>query len=102
MRLFPLSHCCLLLCLLSACATGRLPGDVQKFVERRDICDHLRGEAGDYNGDLEREKEINDGIAKFCTGTDKELALLRMKHVENQPVLEMLSKYMTRIEIKRK
>jgi hypothetical protein len=98
MRIY-LVYFCLL---LSACITNGTPIDVQNFMKRRDICDQLRGEAGDYNGDLEREKEINDGIAKFCTGTDKELALLRMKHVENQPVLEVLSKYMTRIETKRK
>jgi hypothetical protein len=87
---------------LAACITAGPPSDVRAFMERRDICDHLRGEAGDYNGDIEREKEINEGVAKFCTGTDRALALLRMKHVDNQPVLEMLSKYEFRIEVKRK
>jgi hypothetical protein len=92
----------LLSLVLSACITCGPPRDVRTFVERRDTCDHWRGEAGDYNGDTEREREVNEGVAKFCTGTDKELAILRLKYIDDQQVIQILSKYMTRIETKRK
>jgi hypothetical protein len=85
----------------TACATAGIPRDVQAFIDRRDGCDHIRGKAGDYNGDEEREREVNESVAKLCTGTDKELARLRGRFFGNQPVLEKLSKYETRIEARR-
>jgi len=39
-----------------------------------------------------------DGVATYCTGTDKELAALRGRYVDNQRVIEQLSKYEFRIE----
>ena len=57
-------------------ATARLPADVAKFKERRDICDHFRGEEP-Y--DAERRKFLEENLNKYCTGTDKELASLKAK-----------------------
>ena len=88
--------------LLSACATGQLPATVQRFVDRRDACDHWRGEIDGPTADKEREREIQAGIEEFCIGTDKQLAVLRGKYSDNQPVLERLSKYETRIESRSK
>jgi hypothetical protein len=89
----------LLSLLLCACATSpELPADVQRFVERRDICDHLRGEFSGDASDKERQRDLLDGVATYCTGTDKELATLRGRYVGNQRVIEQLSKYEFRIE----
>jgi hypothetical protein len=93
----------LLLCtLLSACATDGIPREVQRFVERRETCDYLRGEAGDYNGDTERERKVNDGIAKFCTGSDAELSRLRVRYRKDAAIMGKLAPFDGMIEAPRR
>jgi hypothetical protein len=82
---------------LSAFAHGSLPLDVQRFVDRRDTCDHFRGEVPDP-GDRERMAEIRELLSKYCTGTDAELAALRTRYRANGAVIEVLSAYETKIE----
>lgn len=48
-----------------------LPHDITKFVERRDVCDHFRGEP--YEGDAERRDFIERQLNEYCNGTDAEL-----------------------------
>lgn len=80
---------------------GELPSDVQAFVERRDGCEHFRGEPWDAGDDPEvrsRREFIFDSIARLCTGTDKALAKLRRKYRNNPGVLERLRRYEDSIE----
>lgn len=72
-----------------------LPADVIKFKQRRDICDHWRGEEP-Y--DEERAKAIEEAWDSSCPGSDKTLALLRAKYKNNQAVLKALADYEEKIE----
>ena len=80
-----------------------LPSDVKLFVERRDGCDHFRGEPwpeADDPESKERREFILRNIRELCTGTDGRLAELRNKY-RNSPVLsELLNEYEDRIELK--
>ncbi|PHS11847.1 MAG: hypothetical protein COA86_18855 [Kangiella sp.] len=72
-----------------------LPMDVSKFVERRDGCDHFRGESP-YNE--ERRKFLLKSMTELCTGTDKELSGLKIKYKINKAIFALLSKYEIDIE----
>ena len=73
----------------------KLAGDVEKFKERRDLCDHFRGE-DPY--DEERGKFLEENLKNYCTGTDKELASLNAKYKNNKTVMKVLEKYEEKIE----
>lgn len=88
------------LLLLSACASAPLPRDVDDFVARRDICDHLRGEIPD-NGETEQMQETISKINHYCSGTDAELAGLKRRYSDSPRVLEKLNGYEQNIERKR-
>ena len=75
--------------------TPRLSLDVEKFKQRRDLCDHFRGEDS-YNE--ERRKFLEENLKKYCVGTDRELALLKKKYKNSEVVLKALSDYEVKIE----
>lgn len=80
-----------------------LPADVKSFVDRRDGCDHFRGEPWDSGEDpviKERREFIFKNIKDLCTGTDKQLEELRNKYSNNPVIFELLGKYEDKIEIK--
>ena len=68
---------------------------VRPFIIRRQGCDHFRGEPG-Y--DKERQKFLNEQIAKLCTGTDKKLARLRLKYAGHPATLKALAEFEDCIE----
>lgn len=72
-----------------------LPPDVTKFKERRDLCDHFRGEAP-Y--DEERKKFLIENLEKYCKGTDGELAALKAKYMDDPNVMQALDGYEDKIE----
>ncbi len=72
-----------------------LPVDVAKFKERRDLCDHFRGEEP-Y--DAERRKFLEENLNKYCIGTDRELVSLRTKYSGNEAILRVLAGYEEKIE----
>jgi hypothetical protein len=73
------------------------PDDVAQFVERRQTCDHFRGEEP-YSP--ERRAEIEAASDKFCRGTDRELAALRSKYRDNAAILKVLDAVEMDIEAK--
>ena len=87
----------MLVMLIAGCSATSLPSDVLRFTERREDCDHLRGEVSD-EVDQKGRTELEVQLKKSCEGTDHELARLRVKHMKNQMVIDLLSKYPTRIE----
>lgn len=90
-------------CLASAAtlhANEKLPLDVKKFIEKRDSCDHFRGEVPDPD-ETERMRSVQREIKHYCTGTDNKLALLKKKYVTNAVIAERLSRYEPEIEAKR-
>jgi hypothetical protein len=76
-------------------AQSRLPPDIIRFAERRDACDHFRGEEA-Y--DAERRKFLEDRMRKLCTGTDRKLEALALKYRRHPKVLDKLQSYERRIE----
>ena len=75
-----------------------LPGDVQRFIDRREGCDHMRGEVPDH-GEKQRMREVKREIEKLCRGTDKELAQLKKKHAMNLSVMRRLDEFEPGLEI---
>jgi hypothetical protein len=80
---------------LAAVAQARLPEDVARFVERRDECDHFRGEAA-Y--DSKRREFLEQQTLELCAGSDKQLAELKKKYARDQTVMTRLDEYEAEIE----
>ena len=73
-----------------------LPHDVAQFVERRDLCDHFRGEP--YEGDPERQRFVEQQSNRFCRGTDQQLMDLKRKYSSNPAILSRLGVYEACVE----
>ena len=78
-----------------------LPREVRVFIERREGCDHFRGEpvpepADDPKG--ERRKRIEAALRTLCTGTDAELARLRARYRNDAAVAAALADFEDDIE----
>jgi hypothetical protein len=87
----------LLMSALPALAGAPLPRDVQKFVDRREGCDHMRGELPDP-AEKRRMKEVNREIENLCRGTDIQLAQLKKKYASNAAVMQRLNEFEDGIE----
>jgi hypothetical protein len=74
---------------------AQLPQDVSSFIEKRDLCDHFRGE-DPY--DEERRAFLEENLVKFCTGTDAALAELKQKYHNNPSIMDVLNRYEDKIE----
>ncbi len=72
-----------------------LPKDVSAFIEKRDMCDHFRGEEP-Y--DKERRAFLEKNILELCTGSDAALANLKSKYINDKEVSSRLDKYESKIE----
>lgn len=79
----------------TAPAPAPFPEDVASFIERRRICDHFRGE-DPYSPD--RRAEINRATEKYCGGTDRELATLRVKYRDARAIGTALENFDGNIE----
>jgi hypothetical protein len=90
---------CLLLSMppLVALADQPLPRDVQRYVDKREGCDHMRGEIPDP-GEKQRMREVSREIRRLCKGTDKELARLKRKYTKNPSVMRRLGEFEPNIE----
>jgi hypothetical protein len=88
---------CLLLAQVQTMAATPLPKDVATFVERREGCDHFRGEEP-TSADPHRAREINRELKKLCTGTDKKLSRLKQKYAANAEITALLAPFEPNIE----
>lgn len=80
-------------------AATPVPPDVAELVERRDLCDHFRGEEPD---DAERKAFLGKAIGDLCTGTDQRLASLKVKYSSNPVVTAKLNQYEEDIELRQR
>ncbi|MFK4794428.1 hypothetical protein [Sphingobium sp. ZW T5_29] len=71
------------------------PDEVTSFMVVRDSCDHFRGEEP-YDG--ERRVFLAESVARLCTGTDAQLAMLRRRYAGDPSVVYALRGYEDRIE----
>lgn len=76
---------------------SRFPHDVSEFLANREACDHFRGEVIDPP-DAELKKERNDNIARYCTGTDRQLIRLKKKYAKRRDVMKELNGLESQIE----
>lgn len=74
-----------------------LPRDVQRFVDRREGCDHMRGEIPDPE-EKSRMNEVSRELRKLCSGTDKELTQLKRKYATNSTIMQILNQFEGGIE----
>ena len=90
----------LLIPVLPVLAGSPLPQDAQKFIDRREGCDHMRGEIPDPS-EKQRMKEVNREIEQLCKGTDKQLFRLKKKYASNFTVMQRLNEFEADIEARR-
>ena len=83
--------------LLVGCAAPGLPTDVGLFLERREVCDYVRGEFPD-SPDARAVNELLKTIGDFCIGTDAELASLRMRYRHDAALTSRLAAFETTVE----
>ena len=76
--------------LLMLAAPPQRPLDVRTFVERREGCDHWRGE---YSEDPPRRRQIERGVKESCTGIDRQLVRLRYKYRRVPRIVAALRDY---------
>lgn len=72
-----------------------LPAEVETFINRRNDCDHFRGEA---SPDAGRQAEIDRELRRLCTGTDAALASLLKRYAKNASVQKALADFELNIE----
>lgn len=78
-----------------------LPHEVRAFVERREACDHFRGEPwpeDDGESARARRAELTEKMRETCTGTDATLAGFRKKYREDAAVSAALAGFEDGIE----
>ena len=81
--------------LSSYAVESSFPEDVLEFIDKRDGCDHFRGEPI-YS--KERQEFLLKSMIELCTGTDGELAVLKSKYQNNKIIISTLSIYDNNIE----
>lgn len=87
----------LLTIVLPTIAKERLPRDVRRFVERREGCDHMRGEMP-APPETRHLPELRRETERLYKGTDAQLAQLKKKYRENSSVLKRLNEFEPDIE----
>ena len=71
------------------------PKDVAQYLERREMCDHWRGEPA-YDDD--RRAQIRWGMCQSCPGSDAGLARLKRKYSSDAQVMAKLDELEPDIE----
>lgn len=87
------------MCVCTSALASDVPKEIAKFIERRESCDHWRGE-DKYN--KKRQAEINRAICQACTGTDAELKRLKQKFKDRPDIQAKLNNFEPQIESKDK
>jgi hypothetical protein len=77
------------------------PHEVRAFLDQRDSCDHFRGEPlpeGDDADAVARRSTLRKQMARFCRGTDAQLAELRAAYSGDPIVGAALAGFESNIE----
>jgi hypothetical protein len=82
-------------CCMACTATYPLQGkpdsnELRAFLERREVCDHLRGEIPDP-GDRNATRDAVAAINQYCTGTDAQLSRLKRLFAVDAAVMKQLN-----------
>ncbi|MDH4556947.1 hypothetical protein E8F11_17545 [Pseudomonas sp. BN417] len=94
----------LLICVLWAgvsLAAEGYPSDVAQYIERRELCEHFRGEPWPEGGSVEEKERrafITSQFERYCKDSDQAIEKLKKKYTNNQAVMNRLEKYEKNIE----
>ena len=78
------------------CSTPPDGKDVAAFLDRREMCDHFRGEISGEPG--KRNDELIESANKYCTGTDAQLKALKTRYAGDPAVMAKLNELEEKIE----
>lgn len=96
--LLPITACTLI---LASCATAPRPDVCQPalndFLERREVCDHLRGEIPDPDDPASLQEAIA-AINQQCRGTDAALRDMKLRCAADPQAMTRLNALAPRIE----
>lgn len=93
----------LLLMATAASASQPLPQEVERFVERREVCEHFPGEPwpeGHTREDAERRSFLARELDRHCSGSDAQLGSLRRNYRDDKTILRTLERYEDTIQAK--
>lgn len=76
----------LLFAAMPALCQDYLPRDVQRYVDRREGCDRLRGKR-------DRVNEVSRELRSLCGGMDRELVQLKKKYAGNSTIMQILIQF---------
>lgn len=82
-------------------AAQKYPPEVARYLERRELCEHFRGEPwpeGSSPADKGRREFLVRQFKRYCKGSDAALRELQRKYRNNRSVVERLDKYEPEIE----
>jgi len=82
----------LLFAAVPALCQDYLPRDVQRYVDRREGCDHMRGE-------IDRMNAVSRELRRLCGRMDKELVQLKKKYAANSTIMQILNQFEASIEV---
>lgn len=85
----------------AALATEIYPQDVSGYIERREVCEHFRGEPwpeGASNEERERRDFLAAQLNRYCKGSDQAIRELKAKYGDNRVVMDRLERYEAEIE----
>jgi hypothetical protein len=86
---------------VAGCSTPPATPDLATYLERRAMCDHMRGEFPDPP-DAERMHDIMAQVDQFCPGSDAQLAQLKARYRDDAAVSKELDALDPHIESTRK
>lgn len=84
----------LLFAAVPALSQDYLPRDVQRYVDRREGCDQLRGDR-----DRDRVNEVSRELRRLCGGMDRELLQLKKKYAANSTIMQILNQFEAPVEV---
>jgi len=82
---------------LAGCAAAPATVDLKALLERREMCDHFRGEIPDPPDEV-RMREVIAQIDAFCPGSDAQLAQMKRRYRDDPGVTKRLAQFEERIE----
>ena len=82
----------LLFAAVPALCQDYLPRDVQRYVDRREGCDHMRGE-------IDRMNAVSRELRRLCGRMDKELVQLKKKYAGNSTIMQILNQFEAAVEV---
>ena len=74
---------------------NQLPPEIRDYIYERNLCEHFRGESheGDSPDQIERRKFVFESLEIYCAGTDRRLAALKRRYLNNIVVMDKLNIY---------